>query len=70
MYEIRKDGLAFHVNEEERAMQYADDGYEVYRIDRMRVNDNGELEVDEPIPQTGTGQSEELPSLESHTIGG
>lgn len=71
MYQIIKDGLSFYVNDEEKARGYADDGYEVYQVDRLRINSNGKFEVDEPAPPaTGTGSSEELPSPVSHSIGG
>ena len=71
MYQIIKEGIAFHVNEKERAMKYASEGYEVLRVDKLRMNEKGEFEVDEPIvPEAGVGQSEELPSPDFHAIGG
>lgn len=71
MYQIIKDGLSFYVNDEEKARGYADNGYEVYKVDRLRVNSDGDLEIDVSEHNvTGVGSSEELPPATAQTIGG
>lgn len=70
MFQIIKDGLSFYVNDEEKAREYADDGYEVYKVDRLRINSDGELEVDSSThPETGVGSSAELSPAVLQTIG-
>lgn len=69
MYEVIRDGLSFTVDNEEKAKHFAEEGCEVYRVDRLRVNNAGEFEIDMPQTDvTGTGRSEELSSPEIHTI--
>lgn len=71
MYQVLKEGMTFFVNEEEKAKRYAEDGCDVFSVDKLRINEEGELEKDEhDLEVSGTGVSEELPQPEAHTIGG
>lgn len=71
MYQVLKDGMTFFVTEEEKAKRYAEEGYDIFSVDKLRVNEEGEFEKDENVTEAkGTGESEKLPEAEAHTIGG
>lgn len=53
MYFVVKDGIGFHVNSDEKAQQYKDDGYEVTRIEAEQPDET----EGETITLTGTGTS-------------
>ena len=60
MYQVNKDNVLFYVNEEDKAKRYAMDGYDVFKVNRLIINDDGELEEETQINEAGVGQSEIL----------
>ena len=44
MYQVVKDGIAFHVADEEKAKRYSSEGYTVFEVSEVFVNDDGEFE--------------------------
>lgn len=58
MYQVNKDNVLFYVNEETKAKRYAMDGYDVFKVNRLIINDDGELEEETQMNEAGVGQSE------------
>lgn len=70
MYQVFKDAMTFYVNDEEKAKRYAEDGYDVFQVDKLRVNDQGKFEIENnDVDVIGMGKSEELPAPEAVSIG-
>ena len=60
MYQVNKDNILFYVNQEDKAKRYAMDGYDVFKVNRLIINDDGELEEETQMNEVGVGQSEIL----------
>lgn len=38
MYQVSKDNISFYVNEESKAIEYAKDGYDVYLMEKLKLD--------------------------------
>lgn len=52
MYRVIKDNIAFHVDDDEQVKQYLQDGYEVYTMDKVTIDENGDIKIDEKSLKT------------------
>ena len=48
MYRVVGELSAFYVDNEEKAKKYAKEGYDVFQVIKLKLNDNDEFETDEP----------------------
>lgn len=66
MYQVIKDGIAFYVQDEEKALKYVKEGYDVFRQVQLKIDTNGNLIEDIPKTSvTGTGKSKSTTIRES-----
>lgn len=60
MYQVSKDNMLFYVNEEDKAKRYALDGYDVFKVNRLVINEDGDFEEEIQTTEAGVCQSEIL----------
>lgn len=59
MYQVIKDNITFYVDDEEKALQYAEEGYDIFLVTKLKIGENNKLQEEEPINSvTGIGISE------------
>lgn len=54
MYRVVSDFTAFYVDGEEKAKRYAQNGYDVYKVIKLMLDENDEFVSDEPNTSTNT----------------
>lgn len=58
MYQVSKNGITFYVQDEETALKYAKDGYDVLLQTRLEIGSDGKLQERSPkISVTGVSNS-------------
>ena len=61
IYQVVRDGIAFYVQDEEKALNYVKEGYDVFRQTQLKIDNTGNLIEDTPKTSvTGTGKSKSV----------
>lgn len=46
IYQVNKDNMVFYVQDEEKALKYLNEGYDVFKQTKLTIGDDGNLEDD------------------------